>query len=144
MLPAPSLVHRTPGPAIAAAVLGVVSATVPALALLFVAVMAGSELWESDAAWLLVPVVLVAGLIAGAVLLLLGRSWLALALPAGALTALVLAGYLLGGWGGGGPFGPVSLLAPPATTVLSALPSVRHWVAARRWARALSTAGSRP
>jgi hypothetical protein len=103
MLPAPSLVHRTPGPAIGAAVLGVVSATVPALALLFVAVMAGSELWESDAAWLLVPVALVARLIARAVLLLLGRSWLALALP-----------------------------------------SVRHWVAARRWARALPTAESRP
>jgi hypothetical protein len=63
---------------------------------------------------------------------LLGRSWLALALPAGAPAALALTGYVMGGWGA---FGVAILLLPVLTAVLSLLPRVRRWVAARRQAR---------
>jgi hypothetical protein len=124
-----------PGPAVTAAVLGVVSAAVPLLALLFVVVMAGSELWEAGAVWLLIPVVVVLGLVAGAVLLLTGRSWLVLALSAGVMTALMLVAFTLGGWGVG-PFGVLGLLLPLATTVLAGLPRTRLWVTARRSASA--------
>jgi hypothetical protein len=80
------------------------------------------------------PVVLMVGLVVGAVLLLLGRSWLALALPAGALAALAVTGYAMGGWGAGA-FGVAILLLPVLTAVLALLPRVRRWVAARRQAR---------
>jgi hypothetical protein len=65
---------------------------------------------------------------------LLGRSWLALALPAGALAALALTGYVMGGWGAGA-LGVAILLLPVLTAVLALLPRVRRWVAARRQAR---------
>jgi hypothetical protein len=128
--------RRTPpAPAIAAAVLGLLSAGVPAVFALIALAFSGGEF--GGGGWLLVvvPVVLLAGLFVGGVLLLTGRSWLALALPAGALAALVLTGYLMGGWDAGA-FGVLTVLVPLLTTVLAVLPRVRQWVAARRAARA--------
>jgi hypothetical protein len=121
-------------PAVAAAVLALVSGVVPAFFGLIMLGFSGGEI--GGVGWLLIvaPVVLVIGLGVGAVLLLLGRSWLALALPAGALTVLVLTGYVMGSWGGGA-FGVLPLVAPLLTTVLAGLPRVRSWVATRRRAR---------
>jgi hypothetical protein len=134
--PAPAPVRRTPpAPAIAAAVLGLLSATVPAVFALAALAFSGGEFVGSDWLLVVVPLVLLAGLLVGAVLLLAGRAWLPLALPAFAVTALVLAGYLMGGWGGGA-FGMLTVLVPLLTTVLAVLPRVRGWVAARRGARA--------
>ena len=123
-----------PVPAIAAAVLGLLSAGLPAVFALIALGFSGGEF--PGATWLLVvvPLVLVVGLIAGGVLLLAGRSWLALAFFAGALTVLVLAGYVTGGFGGG-TFGLLTIVVPLATTVLAVLPRVRRWVAARRQPR---------
>jgi hypothetical protein len=135
--PAPATVpvRRTPPvPAIAAVVLALVSAGVPALFGLLALAFSGGRFEGGGVLLFVVPVVLLAGLGVGAVLLLLGRSWLALALSAGALTALVLTGYLMGGWGGGS-FGVLTLAIPLITTVLTALPRVRGWVAARRQVR---------
>jgi hypothetical protein len=135
MLPVAAPVGRVPpAPAIGAALLGLLSAGVPALFALIAVAFSGGHLERG--VWLLVvvPLVLLGGLAVGAVLLLLGRSWLALALPAGALTALVLTGYLMGGWGGGS-FGVLALVIPLITAVLAASPRVRHWVTARRRAR---------
>jgi hypothetical protein len=133
--PAATPTRRTPpAPAIAAAVLALLSAVVPGSFALIALAFSGGEV--SDGGWLViaVPVVLLLALTVGAVLLLLGRSWLALALPAGALTAVLLAGYVMGGWGAGA-FGVLVLAVPLVTTVLTVLPRVRSWVAARRRAR---------
>jgi hypothetical protein len=133
--PAAVLVRRTPPvPAVAAALLGLISAG--ATALLALLALAFSNGQFGGGGWLVVatPVVLMVGLVVGAVLLLLGRSWLALALPAGALAALALTGYVMGGWGAGA-FGVAILLLPVLTAVLALLPRVRRWVAARRQAR---------
>ncbi|SFD83943.1 hypothetical protein SAMN05216574_10119 [Blastococcus tunisiensis] len=127
-------VRRTPpAPAIAAAVLALLSAFVPAVFALAALAFSGGELEGPD--WLLiaVPVLLVLGLLVGGLLLLLGRSWLVLALSAGLLTALLLYGYASGGWGAGA-FGVFVVLVPLLTTVLAVLPRVRSWVAARRTA----------
>ena len=123
-----------PVPAIAAAVLGVLSAFVPAVFALAAFALTGGDL--DDNVWLLiaVPIVLVLGLLTGAVLLLTGRSWWVLAASAGALSALLFYGYASGGWGGG-PFGVLTLVIPLLTTVLAVLPRVRDWVAARRGGR---------
>jgi hypothetical protein len=133
--PAAVPVRRTPPvPAVAAALLGLISAG--ATALLALLALAFSNGQFGGGGWLVIatPVVLMIGLVVGAVLLLLGRSWLALALPAGALAALALTGYVMGGWGAGA-FGVAILLLPALTAVLSLLPGVRRWVAARRQAR---------
>jgi hypothetical protein len=86
--------------------------------------------------WLVVltPAVLALALLVGVVLLLLGRSWLALAVPAGALAAVLLAAEVLGSWSTG-LVGPLGSLVPGGAAVLAALPGVRHWIAARREAR---------
>ena len=120
-----------PVPAIAAAVLGLLSAFVPAVFALAAFAFSGGE-FEGNA-WLLlaVPLLLVVGLLVGGVLLLTGRSWRVLGVSAGALTALLVFGYASGGWGGGG-FGVLTVLVPLLTTVLAVLPRVRSWVAARR------------
>src|SRR3712207_6217146 len=89
-----------PGPAVAAAVFGLLSAVVPALLVLFLVFISWGELDATDWLFLLVPVGLIAGLVVGAVRLLRGRSWLVLAVSAGALAALALAGFVSGGWGG--------------------------------------------
>ena len=80
-----------------------------------------------------VPLVYLVGLVVGAVVLLMGRSWWVLALFAGTLAALVTIGYVTGGWGG--PFLELAILVPLVATVLAVLPGVRRWVAARRAAR---------
>ncbi|MFD2092293.1 hypothetical protein [Blastococcus deserti] len=138
MAPAPDATpaSRTPPvPVFAAAVLAMISALVTAFFGVLVLAFSGGRFEGS--AWLLVvvPVMLFVGLVAGAVLLLTGRSWLVLAVAAGVMTALVLTGYVAGGWGGGS-FGVLTLVVPLLTTVLAALPRVRSWVAARRAARA--------
>jgi hypothetical protein len=118
--PAAVLVRRTPPvPAVAAALLGLISAG--ATALLALLALAFSNGQFGGGGWLVVAtsVVLMVGLVVGAVLLLLGRSWLALALPAGALAALALTGYVMGGWGA---FGVAILLLPVLTAVLAAAP----------------------
>src|SRR4051794_23897887 len=103
MLPTAHAVRRRPPvAAIVAAVLGLVSCALPALFLLVVLALAGPG-GLADTAWLAytLPLLLVAGLVTGAVLLLLGRSWLALAVPAGVLLALMVVARVLGGWGSG-------------------------------------------
>jgi hypothetical protein len=88
--------------------------------------------------WLVVtvPAVLAVLLLAGALLLLLGRSWLAVFLPAAALVVvlvwLILTEDLIEDSGG------VAVLVwalPTATALLAALPPVRRWVATRRLGR---------
>ena len=81
------------------------------------------------------PAVLAIALVVGVVLLLLGRSWLALTVPAGALWALLLAAELIGWWYTG-MFSPAAALFPAGAAGLAALPGVRRWVAGRRAGRA--------
>ncbi|WP_222193593.1 hypothetical protein [Modestobacter italicus] len=92
--------------------------------------------------WLVVavPVVLSVWLLAGGLLLLLGRSWLAVFLPAAAL--VVLLGWVIVTEGlitESDGLLPLIWALPAGTAVLAALPGVRRWVTARRCAR-LSTA----
>jgi len=92
----------------------------------------------SGGGWLLVavPAGLSIVLVAGAFLLLMGRSWLALTLSAGALSLTVIAAVLYGTLGDG--TGGALLLAwalPGISAVLAALPGVRRWVAERKQAR---------
>ena len=134
MQTAPNPARRTPpAQAICAAVLGLVSAFVPAIVALAAFAFSGGDL--AGYVWLLVvvPLLLVIGLLVGGTLLLTGRSWLVLGLSAGVLTALLLYGYASGGWGAGA-FGVFVVLIPLLTTVLSVLPRVRAWVAGRRQA----------
>ena len=128
--------RRPPAAAIAAAVLGLVSCALPALFLLIGVALSEPDSLEQPG-WIdfALPLVLVCGLVAGAVVLLLGRSWFVLAVAAGVLIALMLAARVLGGWGGG-PFFFLGWVAPVLTVVLSTLPGVRTWVADRRAARA--------
>src|SRR3954451_7234635 len=81
---------------------------VPAIFALIAVALSGGRF--AGTGWLLVvvPILLVAALLAGSVLVFTGWSWLALALPAGVLTALVLFGYLEGGRAGGA-FGVLTL-----------------------------------
>jgi cytochrome bd-type quinol oxidase subunit 2 len=133
MVPTVRLVRRRPPPAaIVAAVLGLLSCALPALFLLIGVALSDPDSLEQPG-WtdFALPLVLLCGLVAGAVLLLLGRSWLALATAAGVLLALMLAARMLGGWGGG-PFFVLGWVAPGLTLVLSALPGVRGWVTDRR------------
>lgn len=124
-----------PAPAIAAAVLGLLSAGVPAVFAVIALAFSGGEFAGNEWLLVVVPLLLLVGLVAGAVLLLAGRSWLVLALGAGALTALVFTGYVMGGWGGGA-FGVLTVLVPLLATVLAALPRVRSWIRARKAGRA--------
>lgn len=123
---------RVPPEALLAAVLGLVTAAVPAAAgPLAVWAVSGSR--TATVLVLAVTVGLAGWLLTGAVLLLAGRSWLVLALPTGGIAALMCAGTLLGGLGGGPyGFGSLSVLVPAAAAVLSALPVTRSWVSARR------------
>jgi hypothetical protein len=120
-----------PGTAIAAAVLGALSATVPGLFFMVWLVLAGEDLGLQSTVWLLVPAGLAAGLVVGAVLLLLGRAWLPLVVSAAAVAALVVLLSLDSG-GVVGPYGVLTLLLPLAAAVLGALPDVRRWVRDRR------------
>jgi hypothetical protein len=124
--------RRPPAAAIAAAVLGLLSCALPALFLLIGVALSDPDSLEQPG-WIdfALPAALVCGLVGGSVLLLLGRSWLTLAVAAGVLIALMLAARVLGDWGGG-PFYFTGWVAPVLTVVLSALPGVRSWVAERR------------
>lgn len=138
-MPPPSS-PKPPGPAVAAALLGLVSASFPVLAVLLVLVMAAGDVDAAFALSLLPPLGMSAWLAGGAVLLLLGRSWRGLALPAAVLAVLALYGLVIGGLGG--PFVLGAFLVALATAVLAALPGVRHWVAERRRLRAVLPTGS--
>src|SRR4051794_36814305 len=130
-------VRRTPpAPAILAAVLALVSCAIPALFLLIVLALSEPGSLE-DAAWVdfALPLLLICALLTGAVLLLLGRAWLPLAVAAGLLLALVIVGRALGGLGGGS-FLLLGGGAPLLVVVLSALPGVRGWVTDRKAERA--------
>jgi hypothetical protein len=128
-------VRRTPPiPAILAAPLALLSSL--AVAFFSVLALAFSNGQFAGGGWLiiLVPAVLAVVLVVGVILLLIGRSWLALAVPAGALGAVLVAAELTGWW----DTGMVSLivaLPPVGAAVLASLPGVRGWVAARRAAR---------
>ena len=123
-----------------AALLAAPLAVLSALAVAFFGMiaLAFSDGDLDDGAWLFiaVPALLSLWLLAGALLLLLGRSWLAVFLPAAGLGVMVVWGVLEGTLGGdNGPF-LISVWAPAiVTAVLAALPAVRRWVAARRLAR---------
>jgi len=136
MLPTDRRVRRRPpAAAIVAAVLGLVSCALPALFLLIALALSEPDSLEQPA-WIDValPLALVCGLVSGAVLLLLGRSWLVLAAAAGVLIALMLAAHALG-WSGG-PFFFPGWFPPVLSVVLSSLPGVRGWVADRHAERA--------
>src|SRR3954453_6475379 len=124
--------RRPPAAAIAAAVLGLVSCALPLLFLLIGVALSDPDSLEQPG-WLdfALPAALVCGLVAGGLLLLLGRSWLALAVAAGVLIALMLAARVLGGWGGGPFFFFFGWVAPLLTVVLGALPGVRSWAERR-------------
>jgi hypothetical protein len=123
-----------------AALLAVPFALLSALAVAFFGflALAFSEGDLSGNRWLFVavPAVLALVLVLGAFLMLLGRSWLALCLPAAALSLTVIAGILAGALGDGtGGFLLLAWLLPGIAGVLSALPVVRRWIAGRRVAR---------
>jgi hypothetical protein len=83
-----------------------------------------------------VPAVLSIWLVGGALLLLLGRSWLAVFLPAACLGVVVVWGIMAGALGpDNGPFLVLVWALPIVTAVLTALPGVRRWVRARKQAR---------
>jgi hypothetical protein len=131
----PPAARRTPPiPAILAAPLALLSSC--AVAFFSVLALAFSNGQFAGGGWLivLVPAVLAVVLVVGVVLLLIGRSWLALAVPAGALGVVLVAAELTGWW----DTEMVSLivaLPPVGAAVLASLPGVRGWVAARRAAR---------
>ena len=121
-------------PALLAAPLALLSAFV--VGFFSVIALAFSNGQFDGGGWLvvLVPAVFAVTLVVGVVLLLLGVSWLALAVPAGALGAALLVAELTGSWDTGSA--SVLLALPPlAAAVLAALPDVRRWVAARRVVR---------
>jgi CHASE2 domain-containing sensor protein len=95
----PPAVRRTPPiPAILAVLLGLLSSL--AVAFFGVLALAFSNGQFAGGGWLviLVPAVLAVVLVVGVILLLLGRSWLALVVPAGALGAVLVAAELTGWW----------------------------------------------
>ena len=128
--------RRPPVPALLAAPLAVLSALVVAFFGVIALAFSNGDL--DDGGWLFVavPAVLSIWLLAGAFLLLTGRSWLMVFLPAAALGLVVVWGALDGTLGGDdGPFLALVWALPIATAVLSALPGVRRWTAARRLVR---------
>jgi hypothetical protein len=134
--PAPVVTRRPPVAALLAAPLAVLSAVVVALfgflALAFSNGDLGGDRWMIVA----VPAVLSIVLVVGALLLLVGRSWLAVVLPAGALSLAVVTSILSGSLGEDtGGFLALCWGLPGISAVLAALPGVRRWVAARRDAR---------
>lgn len=127
---------RIPVPAIAAGLLALLSSAIPAVYGLVGLIFLSGGAEPGDYLVLVLPLLVVCWFVVGGVLLLVGRSWLTAALPAAALTVLLLWGRVAGGLGGGPRgFGLFSLLVPAATAVLASSPAVRNWVAARRRAR---------
>ncbi|MCZ2807268.1 hypothetical protein O2W18_19335 [Modestobacter sp. VKM Ac-2983] len=131
--------RRPPLPALVAVLGAVLTALLSAF--FSVIALAFSNGQYGDGGWLVIatPVLLAAWLLTGALLLLIGRSWLALLVPAAVVFALVVWGTVAAGLGSDTDGFVVLLWVLPAgTAVLAGLPGVRRWVAARRGAR-LST-----
>jgi hypothetical protein len=125
-------VRRTPPvPAILAVPLALLSAL--AVGFFSVIALAFSNGKFDGGGWLvvLIPALLAVALVVGVVLLLAGVSWLALVVPAGGLAAVLLVAEVAGSLGAGMVV-VLAALVPGVAAVLAALPSVRHWVAARR------------
>jgi hypothetical protein len=123
-----------------AALLAVPLAVLSALAVAFFGVIAlafsNGQLGNGDWLFIAIPAVLAVWLLVGALLLLLGRSWLALFLPAAGLTVVVIWGILDGTLGSDdGAFLVLVWALPIATAVLTVLPVVRRWIATRKLAR---------
>jgi hypothetical protein len=128
--------RRPPVAALLAAPLAVLSALAVAFFGFLALAFSNGDL--DDWAWLFiaVPAVLSVWLLVGALLLLLGRSWLAVFLPAAGLTLVVVWGILDGTIGeDNGAFQVLVWALPIATALLTALPGVRRWIAARKLAR---------
>lgn len=128
--------RRPPVPVFLAVPLAVLSAL--AVALFALIALAFSNGTFDGGGWLLVavPVVLSVWLLVGGLLLLLGRSWLAVFLPAVALVGvlgwvIVAEGLITDSDG----LLPLIWALPAGTALLAALPGVRGWIAARRCAR---------
>jgi hypothetical protein len=120
-------------PGALAVVLALMSGLVPGFFVLAALGFSGGRLSGLEWGLLIVPLCLTAGLVVGAVLLLLGRSWATLVVSAGALALLILGGTVFGGWAEGAPvFALTTGLLPAAAAVLAARPVVRGWVAGRR------------
>jgi hypothetical protein len=128
--------RRPPVAALLAAPLAVLSAIAVAFFGLIALAFSNGDL--NDWAWLFiaVPAVLSLWLLVGALLLLLGRSWLAVFLPAAGLALVVVWGILDGTLGeDNGAFLVLVWALPIVTAVLTVLPGVRRWIAAHKLAR---------
>jgi hypothetical protein len=128
--------RRPPWPALLAAPLAVLSALAVAFFGLIALAFSNGQL--DDGAWLFiaVPAALSLGLLLGVVLLLLGRSWLALFVPAAGLALVVVRGILVGTLGeDNGAFLVFVWALPIVTALLTVLPPVRRWTVARRQLR---------
>ena len=130
------VLRRPPVSVLLAVPLAVLSALVTAF--FGVIALAFSDGQYDDGNWLVIalPALLAGCLLAGALLLLTGRSWLAVFLPAAALVAVVVWAVLAAGVGEDtGGLLVLSWALPAGAAVLSALPGVRRWVAGRRLER---------
>ena len=128
--------RRPPVPALLAVPFAVLSALAVAFFGFIALAFSNGDL--DDGVWLFiaVPAVLSAWLLVGALLLLLGRSWLAVFLPAAGLGVMVIWGILVGALGAdNGAFLVLVWTLPIVTAVLAVLPGVRRWVTVRRRAR---------
>jgi hypothetical protein len=109
------------------------SALVPGFFVLIALGFSGGRLSSLEWGLLVVPSLLTVGLVVGAVLLLIGRSWVTVVVSGAALALLILGGTVFGGWAAGAPvFALATGLLPAAAAVLAARPVVRSWVAGRR------------
>jgi hypothetical protein len=134
--PAPAVTRRPPVAALLAAPLAVLSAAVVALFSFLALAFSNGDLTGNRWMIVAVPAALSIVLVVGAVLLLVGRSWLALVLPAGALSLAVVVSILSGSLGEDtGGFLALCWALPGVSAVLGSLPGVRRWTAARREAR---------
>ena len=127
---------RPPVAALLAAPLAVLSAL--AVAFFGVLALAFSNGRLDNGAWLFiaVPAVLALWLLVGALLLLFGRSWLALFVPAAGLALVIVWGILDGTLGDGtGSFLVLAWALPGLTALLAVLPVVRRWIAIRKLTR---------
>jgi hypothetical protein len=120
-------------PAVVAVALALMSALVPGFFVLIALGFSGGRLSGVEWGLLLIPAGLTVALVVGVVLLLIGRSWVVLAVAAGALALLIAGGTVFGGWAEGAPvFALVTALLPAAAALLAARPVVRGWVAGRQ------------
>ncbi|WP_138735558.1 hypothetical protein [Modestobacter excelsi] len=121
--------RRPPAVAFVAALLALL--TVLGVGLFELIALAFSDGQFGDGGWVVVtvPLLLMVALVAGAALLLTGRSWLALLLPAAAIAVFLL---VVGTSGSTTVELAVMAVVPAVAALLCALPGVRRWVAARR------------